>query len=176
MYKPWSASLPPETLSKGLSPNSACPSCPGSSLPSSRSFVFSHLAALPQPRWRCPQGLPCLAGGFRSALPAPGSGALRLLLTSIQLRREEERRAARGWIRDSRFGVCSQLPGNSALVLPPLSNYSPAWQGTLGPFLSRRVRPGYLATPGFPSFGVTQHSVAFQLPLATFCPLPLRSL
>lgn len=173
---------PRETPFLGPLPSQAALLAPVSSLPSSPVLCFQPPRS-PSPAWAAEPPRPPLPR-WRVSLCLTGSRlrrALRLLLTSTQLLREEGRRAARGWIRHSRFGVCSQLPGNSVLMLPPLSNYSSAPQGPKPrsahcPFLSRCISPGYLATLSFPASGVALHSVAFQLPLATSCPLPLQSL
>lgn len=124
----------------------------------------------PLPRWRVSL---CLTGSrLRRAPPAPHIHTA----------------AARGGREGGADGsqtVDLVSARNSRETLPRRSRPSP----TIAPhrraesppshtasFLSRRVGPGYLATSSFPSSGVTQHSVAFQLPLTTSCLLPLQSL
>lgn len=87
---------------------SASPPYPGSSLPSSPLLCFQPPRS-PSPAWAAVPPRPPLPR-WQVSLCLTGSRlrrALSLLLTSTQLLQEEEGRAARGWIRDSRFGVCS---------------------------------------------------------------------
>lgn len=105
MYKPWS--VPERPLFLGLYHLSQ-PSLP---------WVLSPLLSTPlfpatsQPFPRLGGRAPKASlASLAVSLCLTGSRlrrALRLLLTSTQLLQEEEGRAARGWIRDSRFGVCS---------------------------------------------------------------------
>lgn len=148
--------------------------------PPLRSFVSSHLAALPPSGRPCPQGLPSLAGTFRSALPAPGSGAHSACSSHPHscCKRRKGGRCADG--SETVALVSAVTPGKLCPGAPaPLSNYSSVLQGpepsSAGyPCLSRRVGPGYFATLSFPASGVALHP--FQLPLATSCPLPRQSL
>lgn len=120
-------------------PARPAPLAPVSSLPSSPVLCSSHLGALPPPRRPCPRGLARLAGGVRSALPAPGRARPRRAPPAPHIRTAAAgggREAARGRIPHSRFGVCWQLPGNPALVLPP-SPSIPQHQRARGPSFAR---------------------------------------
>lgn len=162
---PWASPPTQPAFLARVSPLLSGPLFPATSQPFPRLGGGAPRPSLP--RWRVSL---CLTGSQLRR-------ALRLLLTSAQLLQEEEGRAARERIPDSRFGVCLQHPGNSALALPPLSNYSsapPSQEPSFcSPFLSGRVGPGYLATPSFPHLELpsTQLSFSFLLlpPVHSLC-------
>lgn len=123
-------------------------------------------------------GLPVSLAG-PPALPAPSCGLLSACSSHPHScwDRRQGRRARRGWIPDGRFGAGSQLPGNSARVLPPLSN-SPqlgrvARAHPRGPFLSLYLGCGFFAPSGLPTSGVCSPGPALRsLSAAPGCRVP----